>query len=327
MRIFFYFLGLLLVLAIGGAGCLAIYAWDYYDAPGPAAAQTTIIFNKGVGFQGISDELAKNNVIDNPLLFKGVAAVLGSGRRFQAGEYSFPAKITPHKVMAMIADGKVVVHKVVFPEGLNVREITNILAAEPGLEGEVPQDLTEGSLMPETYHFTLGEKRSSIIARMQAAMKTTLETAWAKRSPAMPLQTMEQALTLASIVEKETGLPAERGHVASVFFNRLKLGMKLQSDPTVVYGLEHANGGAALGRSLTTADLQMPTPYNTYTIAALPPAPIANPGRASIEAVMNPPYSEDLYFVATGSGGHNFAGSLEEHNHNVALYRAKMAKQ
>jgi len=324
MRAFFYFLGIVLVLASAGAACVAIYAWDYYDSPGPLKTPTTIVFTKGEGFQGIVAELVRQGAIDDPILFEGIAAALGSGRTFKAGEYSFPANATPHKIMGMIASGKVVVHKVTIPEGLTVREITKILMAEPALEGEVPADIKEGSLMPETYHFTRGEKRQEVIARMQAAMKLTVDGLWQKRKPDPLITTPEQALTLASIVEKETGVVAERGHVASVFLNRLRLGMKLQSDPTVVYGMEAAMG-APLGRALTTVDLQTPTAYNTYVIAGLPPGPIANPGKAAIEAVMNPPDTSDLYFVATGSGGHNFASSLEEHNRNVQAYRERIA--
>ena len=283
-----------------------------------------IIFPRGEGFQAIVSNLTTQGAIDNPLLFKVIAVALGSGRSFKAGEYNFPANASPHVIMSMIASGKVVVHKVTVAEGLTVRDISKLLVNDPALEGDIPVGIKEGSLMPETYHFMRGDKRADVVARMQTGMKATLDNLWAKRKENPLITTPEQALTLASIVEKETGLVAERGHVASVFLNRLRLGIKLQSDPTVVYGIEHKTG-KELDRSLTTADLQTETPYNTYVIAGLPPGPIANPGRAAIEAVLNPPDTNDLYFVATGSGGHNFASSLEQHNHNVALYRQKMA--
>ena len=311
-----YFLGIGGVLAL----CFIIYALDYYNSPGPLKAPVNVMFNHGEKFQGIVDDLEQQGVIDHPLLFETIAAALGSGRSFKAGEYNFPANATPHQIMSMIAEGKVVVHKVTTPEGLTVREITKILADEPALEGDVPAGIKEGSLMPETYYFMRGEKRADVIVRMETAMKTTLETLWQKRKEGLPLGSPEQALTLASIVEKETGLMAERGHVASVFLNRLNLGMRLQSDPTVAYGL-----GEKSGTLLTTQDLQTPTSYNTYVIDGLPPGPIANPGRAAIEAVLNPPDTKDLYFVATGNGGHNFAGSLAEHNRNVQAYRQKIA--
>ena len=322
MRSFLY----LAVLVGAGVLCFAIYAYDYYSAPGPLTAQTTVLLPRGERFREITFDLAKQGAIEEPLLFETIAVVTGGARNFKAGEYSFPAGATPHVIMSMIAEGKVVVHKVTVPEGWNVREITALLMKEDALEGDVPSDIKEGTLMPETYHFMRGDKRADVIARMQAGMQSTIESLWPKRKVNAVINTPEEALTLASIVEKETGLVAERPHVASVFLNRLRLGMRLQSDPTVVYGLEK-DRHAALGRSLTSADLQSQTPYNTYVIDKLPPGPIACPGRAAIEAVLNAPDTDDLYFVATGSGGHNFAATLEQHNHNVALYRVKMAKQ
>jgi UPF0755 protein len=297
-----------------------IYALDYYLSPGPTTEPTTVFFARGVGFHGIVDSMAQSGVIDNPVMFKAIAVATGSARNFKAGEYAIPAQATPTAIMKMLAAGKVVVHKVTIAEGLNVREITKILQNEPTLEGDVPAGIKEGSLLPETYHFMRGDKRADVVARMQDAMKTTLDSLWEKRKENPYITTREQALILASIVEKETGVVYERPRVASVFYNRLRLGMRLQTDPTVAYGIEQKLG-APMGRLLTSNDLQTPTPYNTYTIDGLPPTPIANPGKASIEAVMNPPETKDLYFVATGNGGHNFASSLEEHNRNVAQYR------
>jgi UPF0755 protein len=227
-------------------------------------------------------------------------------------------------IVVMIANGRVLQHKITIPEGLTVRDITKLLQAEPALDGDVPAGIADGSLLPETYMFTHGFKRAELIAQMQKAMRTTLDAMWAKRRNGLPLDTPEKALVLASVVEKETGVPNERGHVASVFVNRLRKGMKLQSDPTVTYGMEQAMGGP-LGRPLTTVDLHTETPFNTYVIEALPPSPICNPGKASIEAVLNPPDTDDLYFVATDKGGHKFAPSLEEHNRNVQLYRSRIA--
>jgi UPF0755 protein len=323
MRKFFYFLVVCTGIGVVGMIGFAIYVWDYYDGSGPLPAQATVIFKKGKGFQAIVDDLAQQGVIDHPLLFKAIAVVLGDARTFKAGEYHFTVAVTPHQVMEMIAAGKVVPHKITIPEGLMVREVLQILKNESALEGDVPAMVPEGSVLPETYRFIYGEQRQDVLRQMQSGMTLVMDGLWKNRKAGLPFETPQQALTLASIVEKETGVPEERGHVASVFINRLRIGMRLQSDPTVAYGAEQALG-KPLGRSLTTGDLQAATPYNTYVIAGLPPGPIANPGRAAIEAVLNPPDSKDLYFVATGTGGHYFASSLEQHNRNVAQYRRKI---
>lgn len=323
MRKIFYSLVVLIGLGFVGSACAAIYAWDYFTGAGPSQANTIIILPKGSGVSSIAAQLAAASVIDQPMVFTGIAAGLGMARSFKAGEYQFDAGISPRAVMRMLADGKVVVHKITVAEGLQVREVVKLLHDEPLLSGETPAVIAEGSLLPQTYHFERGEARAAVVKRMQDGMKKALAEAWAKRKEGLPVKTAQEALVLASIVEKETGLKEERGRVASVFVNRLRLGMKLQSDPTVAYGVEQALGGA-MGRPLTTEDLHTETPYNTYMIAALPPAPVANPGQASLEAVMNPPDTDDLYFVATGKGGHNFAPSLDGHNRNVATYRAMM---
>ncbi len=325
MRGFFRFLLFLTSIGLVSAVCVAIYAFDYYSGEGPLTQPKTILFAHGKGFQAMSDELAEQGVIDKPLLFKAMAVALGEARQFKAGEYHFTEKMTPKSIVVMIANGRVVQHKITIPEGLTIREISKLLQSEPALEGDIPSGLADGSLLPETYQFTYGFKRADLIAEMQKSIQTTLTNLWPKRQSNLPFDTPQKALILASVVEKETGLTNERAHVASVFVNRLRKGMKLQSDPTVVYGMEQAMG-APLGRSLTSADLHTETPYNTYTIDGLPPAPICNPGKASIEAVLNPSDTEDLYFVATGHGGHNFASTLEQHNRNVAIYRERMAK-
>ena len=323
MRRFFLFLGIFAGIAALALVFFVIYAFDYSSGSGPLTEPKVIVFAHGKGFQGMTDELAQQGVIDNPTLFKIVAFALGDARKFKAGEYRFTAKMTPEAIMAMIAGGKVVQHKITIAEGLSVREITKLVQIETALDGPLPAVIAEGSLLPETYQFAYGFKRADLIAQMQKAMHTTIANAWAKHKPGLPFDTPEKALVLASIVEKETGLPNERPHVASVFVNRLLRGMKLQSDPTVAYGVEQALGGP-LGRPLTSIDLHTPTAYNTYVIDGLPPGPICNPGHAAIEAVMNPPDTNDLYFVATGSGGHNFAPTLAQHNHNVAVYREKV---
>ncbi|MDX1975329.1 MAG: endolytic transglycosylase MltG [Rickettsiales bacterium] len=316
----------LLVVALIGLVSLGIFAylWDDYYAPGPLTEPKTVLFKRGHGFRQIVDDLGEQGVIRYPLVFKAIAALTGDARKFKAGEYYFTTAIPPAMVMGMIAQGKVVVHKVTVAEGLTVQEINALLTKETLLEGDVPTGIEEGSLLPETYYYTYGDNRADIIHRMQAAMQATLNELWDKRRTDTPLTTRQDIITLASIVEKETGLPSERPLVASVFMNRLRLGMKLQTDPTVIYAI--TKGQTSLGRALTLADLETDSPYNTYKYAGLPPGPIANPGRASIEAALNPLDSNYLYFVATGNGGHNFAATLQEHNKNVADYRRSVKK-
>lgn len=326
MRKLLYAVAILLVLAFVGTVCLAVYTWDYFQGAGPLQQETTVILEPGSGFNIIADKLTQAGVIDKPLLFKGMVLVLGEGRHFKAGEYLFKPAATPRNVMRQIADGKVVIHKITVPEGYKVADVISVLDQEPLLTGSIEPMPAEGSLLPETYHFKRGESKAEVIGRMQQGMQKLLDELWQKRRSDLPLKSPQEALTLASIVEKETGVANERGHVASVFINRLRLGMKLQSDPTVVYGMELVMG-APLGRPLLSEDLKTPTPYNTYVIDALPPGPIANPGKAALEAVMNPPVTEDLYFVATGKGGHHFASSLDQHNKNVAAYRRLLREQ
>ena len=320
MRNFFIAFLILLFFAVGA---IAAFAWLDFTSPSKLAQETNVILPKGSGFSKSVDILTENQVIAHPLFFKMIAYVRGDAQRIKAGEYNFPAAISPREVLQMLVEGKVVVHKITIPEGLNVREIVALLNNEKILTGEAPKNIAEGSLFPETYHFTYGDSRAALIARMQEKIKKTLDELWEKRSDKLPFTTKEQALVLASIVEKETGVVSERSRVAAVFINRLRIGMKLQSDPTVVYGLEKIEG-KAMGRSLTVADLRAPSEYNTYVINALPPEPIANPSREAIEAVLHPMETNELYFVATGDGGHNFASTLEQHNKNVQEYRAKI---
>jgi len=301
-----------------------VYALFDFFAPGPLEAPVTLLFERGQGFQAMSASLEKSGVIRNKYLFEAEAVLLGSARKFKAGEYEFSPSIPTSLVMDMIAQGRVVIHKITVPEGLTVREVTELLKAEPLLTGDVPEGIEEGELLPETYHFTYGDKRADLIERMEAARNKTLAELWEHRKEGLPYKDPEEAVTMASIVEKETGVPQERGHVASVFINRLRIGMKLQTDPTVIYAIEHDKG--EFGRALTRDDLAYDSPYNTYKITGLPPGPIANPGRAAIEAVLNPPDTKDLYFVATGTGGHNFAATVAEHNANVRKYREQEKK-
>jgi len=316
-----YFGALLVIIGILGGYC--VY---YFSAPGPLAEPKNVLFKKGTGFLEIVEQMEEAGVIRHRHLFTVLAVLSGDARRFKAGEYRFSAAISPRLVMEMIAEGRVVVHKITVPEGFTVRQTLKLLAEQELLEGVVALKVPEGSLLPQTYHYVYGDQRQEIINRMQAAMQETMSELWPKRAKDLPFDTPQEALILASIVERETSLDHEYGRVAAVYINRLRKGMKLQADPTVIYGLE-LEKGEPLGRLLTLNDLKIDTPHNTYTREGLPPTPIANPGRSAIEAVLNPPQTNELYFVATGTGGHYFARTYQEHLRNVARYRAEIKEQ
>jgi UPF0755 protein len=311
-------IALLVVLGAVCAGA-AWWAWEQYRRPGPLAAETTVVIAKGAGVKAIATRLADAGIIADPLIFRLGARFDEADERLRAGEYAFTPGISAREVVAKLTEGLTVVRRLTIPEGLSSSEVVALVAAADGLEGEVGTVPAEGSLLPETYHVSFGDSRAELIRRMAAAMDKTLAELWAGRAPDLPLETPEQALILASIVEKETGVPEERPRVAAVFINRLRKGMPLQSDPTVAYGLALEKGPAT--RPLTFADLKKPTPYNTYIIEGLPPGPIANPGRAALEAVLHPSDTDDLFFVADGSGGHAFASTLKQHKRNVANWR------
>ena len=266
----------------------------------------------------IARDLEAAGIIADQKLFRLYARYRKLDSGLHAGEYEFQPGISMEDVLAQLVAGKTVLRFVTIPEGLTSHEATALVAAAVGMKGiaDVP---AEGSILPETYTFTLDENRAVLVGRMQQAMKDTVAELWAKRAEGLPVNTPEEAVILASIVEKETGLPEERQRVAAVFVNRLNRGMKLQSDPTVVYAI--TRGERELGRALRFKDLEVKDPYNTYYAAGLPPGPICNPGRAAIAAVLNPIESKELYFVADGTGGHAFAETLIEHNRNVAKWR------
>jgi UPF0755 protein len=243
----------------------------------------------------------------------------------KAGEYQVPAGATPLEVLGKIADGEVFKRVVTVPEGFSAAQVMAALNGAEGLEGEPPTAVREGSVLPETYQYIWGETREEVLARMQQAHSAATQKLWEQRAAALPVKSLEEAIVLASVVEKETGLPGERPDVAAVFTNRLMKGMPLQSDPTVIYAITK---GLPLGRALTRRDLEeTASPYNTYKVGGLPPGPICNPGLESIKAVLNPPSTNFLYFVATGTGGHVFATTLDEHNRNVRRYKLELSKQ
>lgn len=317
-RIAFQILSLLIVIILAAGG---VYAWGYaqFARPGPLAGPITMVIPKGAGLGDIAAHLAKAGIISHPRVFEVGARLIGADKRLRAGEYAFPPGISMQNAIALLESGKTVVRRFTLIEGETVAQAMEQLAAAGGLEGDLPVPPPEGSLLPETYHFSYGDSRRDMVERMTRAMSTLLDKLWAERAPNLPLKNPHQAVVLASIIEKETGLPGERAHIASVFINRLRKGMRLQSDPTVVYAL--TDGRGSLGRTLTRDDLKVDSPYNTYVVDGLPPEPICNPGRASLTAALNPAASDDLYFVASGNGGHLFARTLAEHNRNVAHWR------
>jgi len=307
---------IVIVVGAGGAGY-----WIYRDVtdPGPLAQSRIVVIPPHTGIAGISDLLAQEGVIRHPLAFKVAAEVTGRGGALKAGEYEFPAAATGVQVMDLIANGKTVKHRLTIREGLTSAEIVELVRDAPLLTGDITTVPPEGDLLPETYIYSRDDTRESLIERMQQAMQDALAAAWAERRSDLPLASPQEALILASIIEKESGHEAERPHIAAVFVNRLRLGMKLQTDPTVIYALSNS-GTTKIDRPLTRADLTVDSPYNTYVVKGLPPGPICNPGKAALRDAVRPERSEDLYFVADGAGGHVFAKTLAEHNRNVAQY-------
>lgn len=312
---------LVLVAALAGA---TWWAWRDYRAPGPLAAASVVVVPKSDRLTAVAERLAASHVIAHPWVFLAGAILSGKARALKAGEYRFPAASSPRDVVNLLASGRVVEHRFTLPEGLTSAEAVALLNAAPALSGKLTTLPLEGSLLPNTYFYVLGTTRAALIARMQRAMRRALAAAWAKRSPNLPLANPEQALILASIIEKETAVPAERARIAGVYIDRLRIGMRLQADPTVIYALTRG-GTVPLGHPLDHDDLAIVSPYNTYLNAGLPPTPIDDPGIASIKAALTPDQRGELYFVADGFGGHSFARTLKEQDRNIAALRRKNA--
>jgi UPF0755 protein len=313
---------LIVTLALVVVGFVALSFAQYGAGRDYIEAEKTVFIAPGTGARAIVKQLHEEGVVPVPWLI-ALPMLLGhDAKSLKAGEYLFTSGMSAREVLQKIARGEVVVHKVTIPEGWTVHQIRAAFEREALLTADLPPNVIEGSVFPDTEHFRRGELRAEVIGRMQKKMRDVLNDVWKNRADDLPFDTKREALILASIVEKETGLKEERGRVAAVFVNRLRDGMLLQTDPTVVYGIEQEDG--LMTRALMTRDLERDTPWNTYMHAGLPPTPICSPGMDSIKAVLNPPQSDEYYFVAKGDGGHYFAENLREHNANVTKYKAKL---
>ncbi|MCB1533262.1 MAG: endolytic transglycosylase MltG [Rhodoblastus sp.] len=312
------FLSFLVVLCVAGGAGLVLMQRKMRE-PGPLPNDKVVYVAPGTEVPDIIALLEKEGVIDNSALLNIELLVEGARSKLKAGEYLFRQNASLREVLDTLVNGRQILHAVTIPEGLTSQQIVERLRSSEVLVGDIKDIPPEGSLLPETYKVARGTNVRDLVRKMQDSEKKLLERVWAQRNPDVPLRSPHELLTLASIVEKETGKADERPRVAAVFINRLNKRMRLQSDPTIVYGL--VGGRGTLGRGILASEVQKWTPYNTYAIDGLPPGPIANPGRAALEAVANPSRTQELYFVADGTGGHVFSSSLDEHNRNVVRWR------
>lgn len=308
-------------IALGLGLLLVVAAVWTYGGPGPKAKDgevTAVVLERGAGVGQIADALEDAGVISSAGLFSLAARLTGAAGQLKAGEYEVRSGASMASVLADVRAGRVVRRLLTIPEGWTSGMVLDAVNREVVLTGEAVEP-PEGSILPDSYEIQRGQSREAVIRRMQEAQDEVLAELWPKRQAGLPITTQREAVILASIIEKETGVPSERPRVAAVFINRLRKGMLLQTDPTIIYGLTK---GRPLGRGIRASELAADSPWNSYKVAGLPPGPIANPGRASLEAALNPPQSDELYFVADGSGGHAFAKTYEEHVQNVARWRA-----
>lgn len=305
------------VLGVVAAALLWTVLGGWYGS-GPLEKPQNFIVPNGASLAAVADRLEQKGVVRSATGFAVRARIFGGGGGIKAGEFAIPAHASPSRVLAIISSDDVIRRFVTIPEGMPSIMVQERLMAQAQLTGEVAAP-EEGSVLPDSYAFESGESREAVLRRMQAAMSRTLKELWAKRAPNLVVKTPEQALTLASIVEKETGKPSERRMVAGLYSNRLRTGMLLQADPTIIYPITR---GKPLGRRILQSEIQAVNDYNTYTMVGLPRHPITNPGKASIAAVLNPASTDALYMVADGTGGHAFASTLEQHNANVAKWFA-----
>ncbi|MCB2098356.1 MAG: endolytic transglycosylase MltG [Parvularculaceae bacterium] len=318
VKSFLTFLSGLFLLVLVAAGVGGYFVWREMTRPGPLAEDAVVLFEPGTSVASMADKLHYVGAIRYSELFRATVRLRGDGGALKAGEYEIPAGASINDIIDLLVEGKSILHYLTAPEGRTTQQILRLIAEDETLVGDITVMASEGDLLPETYAFTRGRTRDEMIREMMKAQDAAIDQLWRARAMDLPYTTPEEAIILASIVEKETGVAGERPLIAAVFVNRLKKRMRLQSDPTVIYGITQ---GEPLGRGLRVSELERATPYNTYVIPGLPPTPIANPGRAAIEAVLNPADSNALYFVADGTGGHVFADTLAEHNRNVAEWR------
>ncbi|MDX8541362.1 endolytic transglycosylase MltG [Mesorhizobium abyssinicae] len=325
--VFMNFVISLVMLMILAAGAALYFGKQAFTEPGPSANGDTFLVKPNTGVQDIADQLERRGLISDARIFRLGVRATGNDSALKAGEYEIKPRASMLDIMEMLKSGKSVMYSLTIPEGLTVEQALQRISEQDALTGDMPAAMPpEGSLATDTLRFTRGATRQQMIDKLLADQKKLVDDVWERRAPDLPIANVEDFVTLASIVEKETGRGDERSRVASVFLNRLAKGMRLQSDPTIIYGLFGGKGKPA-DRPIYQSDIDKQTPYNTYLINGLPPTPIANPGRAALEAVANPSKTDDLYFVADGTGGHVFAATLEEHNQNVARYRALQKKQ
>jgi UPF0755 protein len=343
MVVFLNFVLTMVVVGVVGAGVAVVVGKMQFERASDVDQERTITVENGATLGGIADLLARNGVISNKWLFIAGVRLNKQQAALKPGEYLIPAHASMREIMDAMVEGKVNVYAITIPEGLTSQQVVDCMMADTRLVGDYTGGLNptqiqkcktaaasligdiselppEGSILPDTYSFSKGDTRENILNRMRRERDRAITDIWSRRAPDLPIKTLDQLVVLASIVEKETSLADERSRVAAVFINRLRLNMKLHSDPTVIFGLFGSKGKPA-GFQLSRADLNAPSPFNTYVVAGLPPAPIANPGRASLEAVANPSRTRDLFFVADGSGGHAFAETYEDHLKNVARWR------
>lgn len=321
-----FVLSVVIFLTLAGGAAIYFGAREF-EEPGPLKTTDTVLVRPNTSVAEIATQLERLDMVSDARIFRLGVRAFGSDSTLKAGEYEVRSGASMRDIMELMQSGKSVQHALTIPEGMTVWQAFKRIAATEELTGVLPAELPpEGSLATDTLRFTRGMERQAIVDKLMADQRALVQGIWERRDPDLPIADINEFVTLASIVEKETGRADERPHVASVFVNRLRRGMRLQSDPTILYGL-FGGQGKPEDRPIYRSDIDKPTPYNTYTIDGLPPGPIANPGRAALEAVANPSETKDLYFVADGTGGHVFAETLDEHNANVARYRAFLREQ
>ena len=316
-RVLIYFVLAFLVVSLMGGSVLTTYT--QFVAEGPLEKTTETLVDKGKSLRTISKQLYKEGIIASPSVFELGVRASGNADKIKAGEYSIPRHASSKMVMNILTSGNTYIRRLVVPEGLTSEQVVALIKKAKGLVGDIIQVPKEGTLLPDTYHYSYGDTKEAMLERMKNAMDRTVEELWEGRSPDITITTPKEAVVMASIIEKETSRDSERAHIASVFYNRMEQGIRLQSDPTVIYAV--TDGHVDQIKRVTYNHLKVQNPYNTYVIYGLPRGAISNPGRSSIYAVLHPMKTKDIYFVADGKGGHIFAKTYREHQKNVQQWR------